>query len=494
MKCSVLIETGCSPDPDITGLTADSREVRPGFLFAALPGVQVDGARFIRQAVSHGAGAILVGGDVDLDPEIERAAMIIRDATPRRRLAELAAKFYGGQPETVIGVTGTNGKTSTAWFLAQIWAHIGGGGGGGAGSLGTLGVRARVDGRVVELPLQHTTPDPTTLHSALKELHNAGVDKLAMEVSSHGLAQYRADGVRFAGAGFTNITQDHLDYHPTFDAYMAAKSRLFTELIREDGFVALNAGGAGAAAIMEVASARGLRLLTSGAGGRDVPLVSSKATPAGLIINTQMSGRAYEIETALIGAFQAENALLAAALAIGSGVPTGAVMEALGVLTGPPGRMQFVAELNGGAAFVDYAHTPDAVRTALLAARPHVQGKLIAIIGAGGDRDAVKRPLMGRAARDAADYVIVTDDNPRTENPMKIRRAILDGAPGAKEIGDRREAIAHGLSLLQAGDVLLVAGKGHETGQTIGNTTYPFNDYETVLEVVRGVHQQGDGS
>jgi UDP-N-acetylmuramoyl-L-alanyl-D-glutamate--2,6-diaminopimelate ligase len=465
MRLSSLLGEACNPDPEIAGLTADSRAVRPGFLFAALPGEKVDGAAFIADAERAGAAAILAR------PGARSRVVLVADANPRRRLAAIAARFYERQPRIVVGVTGTNGKTSTTRFAAALWRSLGR----GAGSLGTLGA----EGPSYARPLQHTTPEPIVLHETLAELAGAGADSVAMEVSSHALAQHRADGVCFAGAAFTNITQDHLDFHGSFEAYFAAKLRLFTELVPPEGFAAINADGAGSRQIAEAAGARGLRLVTTGAAGRTLRLTRCEPEPSGLRIAVSAEGAArapIEINLGLIGRFQAENALLAAGAVIGAGEAIEPTLDALRALEGPPGRMQFAATAAGGAVYIDYAHTPDAVATALAAIRPHATGRLIAIIGAGGDRDRTKRPLMGRAAAAAADIVIVADDNPRSEDPAEIRRAILAGAPGALEIGDRGEAIRRGVSMLEPGDVLLIAGKGHETGQEIGGRVLPFSD------------------
>ncbi|HXI88085.1 MAG TPA: UDP-N-acetylmuramoyl-L-alanyl-D-glutamate--2,6-diaminopimelate ligase, partial [Parvularculaceae bacterium] len=444
MKLSLLAGAPMRSDPDIVGLTADSRAVKPGYLFAALPGARADGAAFISQAEENGAAAILAA------PGIKARAPVIADANPRRRLALMAAKFYGAQPRIVAGVTGTNGKTSTVRFAAQLWRLLGE----KAGSLGTLGAEAPGFSE----KLQHTTPDPVALHEMLARMAGAGVDHLAMEVSSHGLAQYRADGVRFAAAAFTNVTQDHLDYHADFEDYLAAKLRLFTELLSPGGVAVVNADGEGAERVIDAATQAGATILTTGAAGRQIRLAQVTPHAAGLAIEAQAQGKTYAIDLPLVGAFQAENALLAAGLVIGLGAEAARVLPLLERLEGAPGRMQRVAEAGDGV-YVDYAHTPDAVATALAAIRPHVRGKLIAIIGAGGDRDRKKRPLMGEAAVKGAEKVIVTDDNPRSEDPAVIRREILAGAPGAVEIGDRAEAIETGVGMLGPGDVLLICGK-----------------------------------
>ena len=470
MRLSELAYETIEPDPQIDGLTADSRAVSRGFLFAALPGVHADGASYIPQAEENGAAAILAL------PGVTSKLPVIVDAEPRRRLAQLAARFYPRQPEVVAGITGTNGKTSTARFAAQLWTLLGC----EAGSIGTLGAQSRV----YERALAHTTPDPVTLHETMDAMTRAGVTHLAMEVSSHGLAQHRADGVHFRVAAFTNITQDHLDYHPTFEDYFNAKGRLFTDLLASDGTAAINMDGEGAEAVVELARLRGLPTVQTGWNGRDVKLLSCEPHMSGLALELECGGYVYRADPPLIGAFQAENALLAAGIVIAAGAKGADVMMQLANIEGAPGRMEFVAEIAGGGVYVDYAHTPDAVGTALKAIRPHAPGRVIAILGAGGDRDRTKRPLMGAAAKANADIVMVTDDNPRTEDPASIRAEILKGCPDAKEIGDRGEAIAAGVAMLDEGDVLLILGKGHEAGQQVGDQVFPFDDASVARDAV----------
>ncbi len=470
MRLSELAYETIKPDPQIDGLTADSRAVSRGFLFAALPGVKTDGAKFIRQAEENGAAAVLAL------PGVTSNLPVITDAEPRRRLAQLAARFYPRQPEVVAGVTGTNGKTSTARFAAQLWALLGL----EAGSMGTLGAQSRV----YERPLAHTTPDPVMLHETLDAMARAGVTHLAMEASSHGLAQHRADGVHFRVAAFTNITQDHLDYHASFEDYFAAKGRLFSDLLSKGGTAAVNMDGEGAEAVIELARARNLPTIQTGVKGRDIKLVDCKPHMSGLALEIHCGGYRYRADPPLIGGFQAENALLAAGIVIGAGARASDVMLQLANIEGAPGRMEYVTEVDGGGVYVDYAHTPDAVATALKAIRPHAPGKVIAIIGAGGDRDKTKRPLMGVAAKENADFVIVTDDNPRTEDPASIRAEILKGCPDAKEIGDRGEAIVAGVAMLSEGDVLLILGKGHEAGQQVGDQVFPFDDASVARDAV----------
>lgn len=471
MKLSALAAAPCNPDPEIKGLTPDSRAVREGFLFAALPGVAADGADFIPQAEKNGAAAILAR------PGVKTSLPLIADAEPRRRLAVMAARFYPRQPRYIAGVTGTNGKTSTAVFSAALWAMLGL----NSGSLGTLGARSAN----FERKLQHTTPEPVTLHETLDAMAGAGVTHLAMEASSHALAQFRADGVRFSAAAFTNLTQDHLDYHSDLTGYFGAKKRLFLELLPKPGAAIVNMDGEGGDEIAQAALSRGLKTITTGARGETLRLVALKPQPGGLDIAVEADGERFSLRLPLIGAFQAENALLAAGIVVASGRSARDVLPLLERLPGVPGRMQHAADVDGAGVYVDYAHTPDAVETALAAIRPHAPGRVIAIIGAGGDRDRTKRPLMGAAAAKGADCVIVTDDNPRTEDPTTIRREVLAGCAGAEEIGDRAEAIAKGIAMLKRGDVLLIAGKGHETGQIVGKVTLPFDDVEVARRAAR---------
>lgn len=470
MRLSELAYDAFSPDPNIVGITADSRETGPGFLFAALPGVVADGASFIPQAEENGASAILAM------PGVKTSVPTIHDANPRRRLAQLAARFYPRQPETIAGITGTNGKTSTALFTAQIWAMLGE----DAGSLGTLGAQSKAFSR----PLVHTTPDPVRLHETLDAMTRLGVTHLAMEVSSHGLAQARADAVEFNVAAFTNITQDHLDYHESFDEYFSAKARLFDTLLKPNGTVVINMDGEGADNISEIARVRGLPTVKTGVNGRDIKLLQCTPHLSGLVLDIEIRGKKYNLDIPLIGGFQAENVLLAAGIAIASGARIDEVVPALEKIKGARGRMEHAAEVAGAGIFVDYAHTPDAVATALQAIRPHAKGRVIAIIGAGGDRDKSKRPLMGAAACEHADMVIVTDDNPRSEKPAAIRAGVIKGCPDAQEIGDREQAIATGVASLNEGDVLLIMGKGHETGQKVGEILLPFDDAEVAQSAV----------
>ncbi|MFD3191138.1 UDP-N-acetylmuramoyl-L-alanyl-D-glutamate--2,6-diaminopimelate ligase [Sedimentitalea sp. HM32M-2] len=460
-------------DPMITGLAVDSREVRDGFLFAALPGSRVHGGEFIQYALRMGATAILTDATGAALAESELAASdaaLIVTEDPRQALAFTAALWFGAQPEKMVAVTGTNGKTSVASFVRQIWTELGH----AAVNLGTTGVEG-----AWSAPLAHTTPEPITLHRTLAAASAQGITHAAMEASSHGLEQRRLDGVHLTAAGFTNFTQDHLDYHETFDAYFAAKAGLFRRVLPATGTAAINLDDPRGAEIRAIAAARGQHVLTTGQGQGDIALQGQRFDATGQDLRFTYRGKPYQTRLNLIGGFQAQNVLLACALVIACGDAAGDVFDTLPRLTTVRGRMQLAAtRANGAAVFVDYAHTPDAVATALTALRPHVMGRLIAIVGAGGDRDAGKRPLMGRAAADHADLVIVTDDNPRSEDPAAIRAAVLTGAPEATEVGDRAEAILRGIDALGPGDALLIAGKGHETGQIIGQDVLPFDDAE----------------
>ncbi len=459
---------------DLTGLASDSRKVKPGYLFAALPGSKTDGARFLADAVARGARAVLARPEV-ADAVAALGVAFIADENPRLRLARMAAAFYGAQPDTVAAVTGTKGKSSIVAFLREIWTQLGK----PAASLGTVGVV----GPKGEAPLNHTTPDPVEIHHLLAQLKREGVEHLAIEASSHGLDQYRLDGVVVAGAGFTNITRDHMDYHATFEDYLAAKLRLFSEVVADGGVAVVNSDADHADAFIAAARKRGLTLLTVGETGDSLKLTSrqSKGDAQALVILHE--GHTYKVLLPLAGAFQASNALVAAGLAIGLGDDAEKVFAALGRLKGAPGRMEKVAfSLAGAPIYVDYAHTPDSLEKVLKALRPHTAGKLHVMFGCGGDRDKGKRPLMGQIAAALADDVIVTDDNPRSENPATIRKEILATVPGAREIGDRAEAIRAGIAALQVGDVLVLAGKGHETGQYVGSEVRPFSDREEAVK------------
>ncbi|RMH48086.1 MAG: UDP-N-acetylmuramoyl-L-alanyl-D-glutamate--2,6-diaminopimelate ligase [Alphaproteobacteria bacterium] len=458
----------------VTGLASDSREVRPGMLFAALPGVAAHGAEFAPKAVEAGAAAILTdaAGAARLKAlELPRRVPVVVAADPREALAYAAALWFGAQPATLVAVTGTNGKTSVATFLRQIWEFMGL----EAANIGTTGIEG-----AYAAPLQHTTPDPITLHRHLAAMAAAGVTHAAMEASSHGLAQMRLDAVRLAAAGFTNLSRDHLDYHGDEDAYFEAKAGLFERILPDDATAVVNAADPAGGRLESRLRSAGRRVMTVGrAPGNDLRLLGQRFDATGQEVLFELAGAPQGVRLELIGGFQAENALLAAGLAIAAGAAPDEVVRALPALRTVRGRMELAARrANGATVFVDYAHTPAAIETALQALRPHVLGRLFVIIGAGGDRDRGKRPLMGEAAARHADVVFVTDDNPRSEDPAAIRAAVMAGCPGATEIADRAEAILRAVDTLGPGDALLVAGKGHETGQVIGGTVFPFDDVE----------------
>ncbi len=479
MKLGDLLGTNAAGEwrheVSITGLTADSRAVKPGFLFAALAGTQTDGMKYIGDAIARGAVALLTGQSEDV--ETAAGLAVIVDPNPRKRLAQLAARFYGAQPETVAAVTGTNGKTSVACFLRQIWET----GGLLAASMGTIGIV--YDGG--EEALQHTTPDPVAVHQALARLAGKGVTHLALEASSHGLAQYRLDGVRIAAGAFTNITRDHLDYHPTFEDYLAAKLRLFRELLPAGAPAVVDLDSPGGEEAAAAARARDLHLITTGRRGDTLRLTWAERDGLAQILGLRYQGRDWRVRIPLAGDFQAANVLVAAGLALGLGSQPERVFAALETLKGAKGRLDLAGHAHSGAPiFIDYAHTPDALENALEALRPYAAGRLHVVFGCGGDRDRGKRPQMGAVAVRAADHVIVTDDNPRSEDPAAIRAAIMAAAPGAEEIGDRQSAIDAAVFGLGKGDVLLVAGKGHEVGQIVGKAVIPFSDHDAVAKAL----------
>ncbi|HEY5338807.1 MAG TPA: UDP-N-acetylmuramoyl-L-alanyl-D-glutamate--2,6-diaminopimelate ligase [Rhizomicrobium sp.] len=459
---------------EFSGLASDSREVKPGYLFAALSGTRANGAAFMSDAVRRGAVAVLARPEARADAE-KLGVRFIADENPRLRLARLAANFFAAQPKTVAAITGTNGKTSVSVFLRQIWAREGF----KSASMGTIGVVTPSG----EISLAHTTPDPIEVHRILKRLAVEGVDHLALEASSHGLDQYRLDGVKIAAAGFTNLTRDHLDYHKDIADYLAAKLRLVTEIVQPGGVVAVNADDEYSKAFITAALSRDLKLVTVGAAGETLKLVARVAHGDGQTLQVLHNGKVHKIALPLAGDFQASNALVAAGLAIGLGDVPENVFAALGHLKGAAGRLEKVAFAKSGAPiYVDYAHTPDALETVLKAIRPHVDGKLRVVFGCGGDRDKGKRPLMGAAAARFADDVTVTDDNPRSEDPARIRKEILGGAPDARQIGDRALAIDRVIASLGSGDILVIAGKGHEAGQIVGAETRPFLDKDEAVK------------
>jgi UDP-N-acetylmuramoyl-L-alanyl-D-glutamate--2,6-diaminopimelate ligase len=477
MKLSTLAgpEIAVAPefrDVEILGITADSREARPGWLFAALPGTKADGTRFIPDAMAKGAAAILAASGVN----VSGGTPVLQSAEPRRTLALMAARLYAGQPGTIVAVTGTSGKTSVADFTRQIFGHLGR----QPASLGTIGL-VRPGGATYG---GLTTPDPVALHRTLDELAREGITHLAFEASSHGLDQFRLDGVRLKAAGFTNLGRDHLDYHPSMEAYLAAKLRLFTELLPPDGTAVINIDAEHAPQVIDAAKGAGRRIMTVGSRGETLALESLKPDRFAQSMRVRHGSTTTDIRLPLLGAYQAFNALLAVGLVMATGELAERVLATLPQLEGVKGRLEIMGLARGGLVVIDYAHKPDALDAALHALRPFAPGRLVCVFGCGGDRDKGKRPIMGQIANKLADSVIVTDDNPRSEDPKAIRAEILAGAPGAREIGDRAEAIRAGARLLGNGDVLLVAGKGHETGQIVGSTVLPFSDHDVVREVL----------
>ncbi len=452
---------------DVTAATADSRAVAPGALFFAIAGSRADGMQYAAQALA--AGAVAIVGEKPPPPALAEAPFIQVDDA-RAELSRAAAALYPRQPEKTVAVTGTSGKTSVADFTRQIFAFCGF----PAASLGTIGL-VKPSGAVYG---SLTTPDPVTLHQTLDALAGEGVTHLAMEASSHGLDQRRLDGVRLAAGAFTNLSRDHLDYHADLDEYLAAKLRLFNVLLRPGQTAVIAADGDYAPRVVEAARARGLNVFTVGVKGEGLRLKAMRTEGFSLVLDVLYDGREYRVKLPLAGGFQAENALVAAGLALAVGCPAEKVFAALETLRGAPGRLECVGDKAGAPVFVDYAHKPDALEKALAALRPFAQKRLIVVFGCGGDRDAGKRPIMGAIATKGADVTIVTDDNPRSEDPAAIRAQILKGAPGAREIGDRAAAIRAGIAMLQEGDALLIAGKGHETGQIVGGRILPFSDQD----------------
>ncbi|HET7885966.1 MAG TPA: UDP-N-acetylmuramoyl-L-alanyl-D-glutamate--2,6-diaminopimelate ligase [Bradyrhizobium sp.] len=481
MKLSDLFGADTNFDPpaqavEVSGLAVDSRAVKPGDLFFALAGAKTDGARFIEAAVA--AGAIAIAGD---RPPIGGCRVpFVTVANPRRALALAAARMFPQQPATIAAVTGTSGKTSVAAFTRQIWQRLGF----SAASIGTIGLVS--EKRTVYGSL--TTPDPIALHREIDEITRDGVTHLAFEASSHGLDQFRLDGVRVNAGAFTNLSRDHMDYHPDIAHYLNAKLRLFCDLVVDGGAAVISADHECSPDVIAAARQRKLVTMTVGhdgdGEGEGIRVAASAIDGFAQRIELEHRGRRCQVRLPLVGEFQIENAVVAAGLAIATGSPPEDVFAALEALEGAKGRLERVGEFNGAPIFVDYAHKPDALTKALQALRPYTQRKLVVVFGAGGDRDTGKRPLMGAIAADNADEVIVTDDNPRSENPAAIRAAILASAPGAREIGDRTEAIRQAIAGLAKGDVLLIAGKGHETGQIIGDRVLPFSDHEAVASAL----------
>ena len=477
---SDLLRRDVSSDPVITGVTADSRKVAPGSLFVALPGSLADGRAFIPQALAKGAAAVLAPADTPNGA----APVLVTSGDVHRAYALAARSFYGVQPAVCVAITGTNGKTSVAAFCRQIWAGLGL----KAASMGTLGVVSQTGNVNRALtPPGLTSPDAADAARMLADLASSGVTHLALEASSHGVDQRRLDGVTLKAAGFTNLTQDHLDYHGTMEAYRDAKLRLFETLLPRGRTAVLNADSDAYSSFASASIMSGLGVMGVGQRGRDLALIGRKATPEGQRLTIDVRGVVHEVLLPLAGAFQASNALVAAGLCIAAGESAERVLGALEQITGAQGRLQRVPgpRDRGGEVYVDYAHTPDGLETVLTALRPHATGRLIVVFGAGGDRDRGKRPLMGEIAGRLADVAIVTDDNPRSETPAAIRAEVRAGCPDATEIGDRREAIRHAVAMMRDGDVVVVAGKGHEQGQIVAGVAHPFDDVTEATEALR---------
>ena len=473
-------------DIEITGITADSRQVKPGFLFAALPGLSLDGLDFVDSAANEGATAVLVPEGKQLDSALNsnkaNNVQLISDANPRKRFALIAASFYDRQPEKIAAVTGTNGKSSVVEFTRQIWniLHF------KAASIGTLGIRSDEIRKSTNL----TTPDPVKLHLALSKLTAEGVSHLALEASSHGLEQYRLDGVQVDVGAFTNLTRDHLDYHHSMGAYFSAKKRLFGEILSSDGIAVLNADVPHFEELSKICKTRGIEVLSYGRSGNYIRLSKTQPNEDGNVINIAVSGNPYELPLPLVGEFQVSNALCALGICLATGAETTRAVDSLRTIGGVSGRLELVGQrLNGGRVYVDYAHTPDGLNSVLKTLKNHTTGRLAVVFGCGGDRDPGKRREMGRIAEELADSIYITDDNPRHEDPSLIRANILEGAPNGVEIDDRAEAIRAAISATEANDVLLIAGKGHESSQIIGDSRKSFSDVETAhvaLESERG--------
>lgn len=463
-------------DISVTGISADSRKIEPGMLFVAVPGNKANGAIFAQDAVARGAVAILSSEHFDA------GVPVIRVENVRKALALAAARFHDAQPGTIVAVTGTAGKTSVASFTRQIWVHAGL----AAAQIGTTGVISPTRNEYGSL----TTPDPVALHALLAELAREGVTHAAMEASSHGLDQSRLDGVRLTAAAFTNLGRDHMDYHPTIEDYMAAKMRLFDTLLPKGSPAVIFSDDPWSARAIEVATAAGHEVLTVGRSGSFLSLKRVEHFRHKQLAEIHIEGQIYEVQIPLAGDFQIANALVAAGLAISTGVAPKVAMAALERLVGAAGRLELVGQTKLGApVYVDYAHKPEALENVLTSVRPFTTGRVIVVFGCGGDRDKGKRPIMGEIAARLADVAIVTDDNPRSEEPAVIRSEIMAAAPAATEIADRAQAIRYAVQLMEAGDTLIVAGKGHEEGQTVGTTVLPFSDHVEVRKALEELKQ-----
>ena len=477
MQLTDLLET--DNDLPIDGVTSDSRKVKSNYLFAALPGSKVEGNSFIEDAIHHGASIIIAGEDVKL-PDGVKDVVLINDNNPRQAFAKIAAKFYQLQPENIVAVTGTSGKTSTVSFVQQIW-HLSGCV--KCASLGTLGLRGPGMKRYGSL----TTPDTQSLHAELADLAAAGIHHLAIEASSHGLDQYRLDGVKVKVAAYTNLSRDHLDYHKDMNSYFTAKARLFSEVMEKNGVAVINADDEYFNQLKDICENAGHKVLSYGAAGEDIKLLERTLQPNGQDISILIDDKKYQLTIPLVGEFQVMNALCALGMVLAQDNDADKYVPILENLRGVAGRLQFVAGHPKGAVYVDYAHKPAALETILKTLRPHTEGKLVCVFGCGGNRDPGKRPMMGKIADELADKIIVTDDNPRYEAAADIRAQIMEAVPQAIEIGDRAEAISQAIEGLEKGDVLVVAGKGHEPGQIVGENVHPFDDVEEVQKAIEKV-------
>jgi UDP-N-acetylmuramoyl-L-alanyl-D-glutamate--2,6-diaminopimelate ligase len=461
---------GIASDSEVTGFALDHRKVAPGNIFGAFRGARFNGEDFIGEAVRRGASAVVARPEANVE-----GVPHLSSEEPRKLFAELAARFFEPYPETIVAVTGTNGKTSTVELTRQLWRVDGR----RSASIGTLGVTTADDQVATGL----TTPDIVTFLSNMAGMKRMGISHVAYEASSHGLDQYRAEGVPVKAAAFTNFSRDHLDYHRDMNAYFAAKIRLFDQVVADDGTAVVWTGDARSPEVIEHARRRGLKLMTVGPGAETIELVSRQSTPLGQQLVLRHEGKEYKLALPLIGAYQMNNVLTAAGLVLATGGNWATTLSGMGRVSPVRGRLERAVISRAGApVYVDYAHTPDAVQAAIEALRPHVEGRLITVLGAGGDRDEGKRPEMGAVAARLSDAVIVTDDNPRSEDPAAIRKAVLAGAPKAIEVGDRRQAIAEAIAMARAGDIVLVAGKGHEQGQIIGDQVLPFDDVTVARE------------
>jgi len=468
MQLGALADT--ISDSEVTGFALDHRKVAPGNVFGAFRGTRFNGEDFIPEAIRRGASAIVARPEARVEGVPHLAA-----GEPRKLFAELAAKFFAPYPDVIVAVTGTNGKTSTVELTRQLWRMAGH----RSASIGTLGVTTADD----QVSTGLTTPDIVTFLSNMAGMDRMGISHVAYEASSHGLDQYRAEGVPVKAAAFTNFSRDHLDYHPSMDAYFAAKMRLFDEVVDSDGAAVVWTGDAKSEEVIGHAKRRGLKLVTVGPGADTIELASRTSTPLGQQLLLRHAGKEHKLALPLIGAYQMNNVLTAAGLVLATGGDWATTLAGMGRVSPVRGRLERAVISRAGApVYVDYAHTPDAIEAAIAALRPHVEGRLITVLGAGGDRDHGKRPEMGAVAARLSDVVIVTDDNPRSEDPAAIRKAVLAGAPDAIEVGDRRTAIGEAIAMARAGDIVLVAGKGHEQGQIVGDQVLPFDDVTVARE------------